>query len=207
MSQSDNAKTTVKRKPKTRVTTVRLSPPMRALSNAEKVECIQNWIDSVNIRVLVMNVCKFMLSQAKLTGNYFPVKFAYTGHEVRGIVGNKFKFLQDVDLDEFEISTPLRLPIALHDEVIEVADRLGCFPSDVMRMAIGGIYLDSGAGLLNSGVIKSHRTIANYRAKPRRISVAELKREKEQLKLYLSGMDPNDDRRKSIEARIAAIKV
>ena len=180
---------------------------MKALTNKVKVERIQLWIDSVDIRVLVTNVCKFMLNQAKITGNYLPLKFAYTGYEPKDIVGNNFKPFEEEDLDEMDISTPIRLPVTLHDEVIEAADRLGCSPSDVVRMAIGGIYLDSGAGLLNAKTFRAERSFANYRDKGRQRSIVALKRERTYLQARLSKADLSEDDRRALETRLAAIKV
>lgn len=193
----------------TKVTTVNLIPAMKQLPNGEKVKRIQDWIDTVDVNLLIKNALTVMMRYAESPKlwSYVPVKFQYSANAEYDSTGNLFE--DSMVRDSFwndaysESSSPIRLPKTLYDQVIIAADKLATTPSDVIKLAIAGMYLDSGAAFVAEDNVW---TAPNFRRLPRKNSTVRRREDRVSLQRQLSSeSDPVKIAR--LEQQIAEIKV
>jgi hypothetical protein len=199
---------------RTRVTTVHMCTAMKQLPNAEKIERIRTWIDTVDLAELIENACAAMLADAKRQrGNrrvqYKPISFDWRWETSKYATGNCFGEYEPLEELTDEVRTSIRIPVSVHDSLIQAANVLGAHPASVIRMALSQMYLDSGRSLAEAISCTGHlgdAYLPDLRVRERVNSVSALKRERRWLLENLE-LTTDSERRASIQAKIDAIKV
>lgn len=142
------------------------------LNNKMIVERVAAWIEVVSPRDLAINAAKASFAYARQTGCYNPVSFRYTGG-MGLIVKNmdvaiaaaqdavdRARGARDPNIAVYEdrlssaksdarkaLRRSIRIPVALWDQVERAAEVLCTTPSDIIRIAVDELFLDSGAAI------------------------------------------------------------
>lgn len=142
------------------------------LNNKMIVERVASWIDAVSPRDLAVNAIKASFAHTQQTGHYNPVSFRYTGGMGRIVkstniaIGSaqdavnhaRISGDQNIKIYEDRLSSTkadarkalhrsIRIPVALWNKVEHAAMVLGTTPSDIIRIAVDELFLDSGVEL------------------------------------------------------------
>ena len=187
---------------------------MAAVPNGKKVEAITEWIQDVDQDELAVNAAKVALRLAQFGHGYCPLELAYHPNTKEDITGNKF---EDFDGEQEDLrkeqKVSIRMPMTLFEDILIAAKKLGNRPSDIIKMAVAGMYLDSGRALLtveDSLLLFFSQTnhVQNLRAKDRKNSTTRLRQDRRDLEQWLARYEAEGDEKAAARCRerIAAIK-
>jgi erythromycin esterase-like protein len=155
------------------------------LNNKMIVERVAAWIDAVSPRDLAVNAAKASFAHAQQTGRYNPVTFRYTGGMGRIVKAmnaavdaaqdtvDRARSAGDQNIKVYEdrlsstkaearksLRRSIRIPVALWKKVEHAAEVLCTTPSDIIRIAVDELFLDSGVELGFSSDLSGVPTMA-----------------------------------------------
>lgn len=207
--------TTKKKAAPSKVTAVNLIPEMRKLSNSEKVLKIKEWLEAVDVKLLTQRSTAAMLQLAEAGYGYQPIAFVYDSYDRGELSGNKL--FVDIDLpseerlNKKEIKTSIRMPRSLYDDILAVCEKMANRPSDVIRMSLADMYLDSGLKMKDRNDIDLYCDLAfgtTLKPKERKNSTLRIREERKTLvrQLERSKEHMSEDQIEREEAVISSMK-
>ena len=180
--------------PPAKRTTVMLPCNLPEMTNAERVTKIGNWLNTVDINLIIKRAAAYCTRKAA-GGTYDPIVFQLGGSDGA-----------DVQFATRDQQATLRMPKLMHDRILKVSRQLSNRPSDVIRFALTDTLLDNAKRLEYDYVTAHDLGLATTRPRLRQNSTESLRASKKRYLQYSKDESRSEEERAQWLAKAKAIK-